>query len=182
MKLREFLETLPDDAEIAVGAASGYFYLGTKAHFLEKEGLLSTRLLEDLVNSKNRAQIDVDYICQVGVTPKKEARKNNGKDLPAETIEEYILRINNTAKRLAYAFKRIERRNEAIATFQPIIAREVLRTEEKQIYGGLQIVVSGNEAGKFWLKSEYDEWESTGKYPNGMKEEGHNDAFAETDP
>lgn len=181
MKLKEFLETLPDDADIAVGASSGYFFLGTKEHFLEKEGLLSTRLLEDLVNSKHRAQLDVDYICQVGVTPRKEARRDHGKDLPAETIEEYILRINNTAKRLAYAYKRIERRNDDIAAFQPIIAREVLRTEEKQIYGGLQIIIAGNEAGKFWMKNEYEEWEASGKLPNGLKEDNKDDTVAETD-
>lgn len=181
MTLKEFLDTLPDDEEIAVGAASGYFYLGSKSHFLEKEGYLSTRLLQDLVDSKNRAKLDVQYICQVGVAPKKEARRNNGKDLPAETMEEYIQRINDTAKRLSYLLRRVELRNTAIARFKPLITREVKRSDKKQIYGGLQIIVSGNEAGKFWLKEEYDEWETTGKYPSNM---GGvlNDAVAKTDP
>lgn len=171
MKLGDFLKTIPDDAEIAIGIASGYVYLGTAAHFSEVEDRISTELLEELINSKANAKKDVLYICKHGVTPKKESRTDSkGNYIPAETVEEYVKRINKTASRLKASYSRISMMTDSINCFENLMLREVLSTKEKPIYGGLQILIDGIEKGKFWTKEEYDEFEETGKLPNGYEE------------
>ena len=171
MTLKEMLDTLPGDAQIAVGAGSGYFYLGTAAHFLEKEKALSERIYARLKRSLALAEEQVAYICQSGVSPKRGPRKAERHSLPGETLEQYIARIEYTARRLRDANERAERRRDAVSDFLPLLDREVVRSGPRPVSGDLQIIVAGIEAGDFWLIEEYEEWERTGVSPLDGEEE-----------
>ena len=177
--LKDFLAGLPDDADIAIGAASGYFFIGKKTRFMLIEGRISTRLLHNLVDSKHRAQADIQYICDNGVSPMKKGYKKGKVIVPDETLKEYVERINGTAKRLINSWKRLQKYSDAIPAFKNLMSRQVIRTANTE-FNGLAIIVEGVEGGKFWTKKEYAEWERTGKYPNEPKGDIY-DTATETD-
>lgn len=167
MKLREYLKTIPEDAEIYIGVISSYLYIGTAAHFVEVEERISSELLGELIKLRANARRNVLFICKNGVSPKKKAKKDSkGKHIPAETIEQYIKRIHGAANRLKSNYGRISMLTDSINDFKGLMLRDVLSTSEKPIYGGIKILISGIEKGKFWTREEYDEYEKTGKLPN----------------
>lgn len=175
MTLKESIAALPEDEVVAVGARSGYFYVGTVGHFREMEGRLSTGLLETLVHQKHRVKEGIQIICRNGVTP---MRSDPTRRCEPETMQDYVYRMQGTLLRLQRDLKHLEELTDSIAAFKPLMSRTVRIDAVTPITGLHQLLIDGNEAGPFWTRDEYDTWERTGKKAVRCEEE---DEQQETD-
>lgn len=185
MVLKEFLADLPDETNIAVGAASGYFFLGTKAEFEQVEGRISTELLHGLVQSKAHAIELVRAMCENGIPPRRPSDVKEGQHVPGETMEEFVQRVGYDAREFTAAYKRISKNTQAIENFQPLISRQIKRTTKTALTGRV-IILEGIEVGRFWNKEEYDAYEEE-RIKKALlrarkkKKETKNDTDTETD-
>lgn len=186
MVLKEFLADLPDETNIAVGAASGYFFLGTKAEFEQVEGRISTELLHGLVQSKAHAIELVRAMCENGIPPRRPSDVKEGQHVPGETMEEFVQRVSYDAREFTAAYKRISKNTQAIENFQPLISRTVKRTANTE-FNGLALILEGIEAGRFWTRDEYPVFEKERNNPkkkprrHKKTEDNKDDTDTETD-
>lgn len=103
-------------------------------------------------------------------------------------LEALINRKNNMVKALGNrdrdgawrekAKRLIDGMAQSIEQFKPLAAREIRREYITEIYGRRAFLVEGREAGAFWFREEYENWERTGKTslpaPKGIGDESDN--------
>lgn len=129
MKLREYLGKLNPKTTVAIAPINGTgFVYIGDAGNIDMIELLCNQIVED------KRRLANDYKHKLEVT-----RIANDYDV----------------RQWTRAVKRLE---SEIRNFVPYLEREVLMTRVKEVDPGLAVFVDGKETGKFWLKSEFDEY------------------------
>lgn len=129
MKLRDYLKTLPDNTIVAIAPAKGTGFVYI--------GTAGDTAMINLVFD--------DLIKQARIKYKEYQRRAE----LAGVVTGYNYQHNVSAASKWQTYIKI-----AI----PLLDREVLSTYNKDVDNALCVKVEGNESGKFWLKSEFDDY------------------------
>lgn len=123
MKLEEYLQGVPDERTVYIGAKSAFILGGTKDSLSEKITALDEKLLAQASIKREEA-----------LRQYRKAKKDLGEkhDITKAMHEAYL----------------------AVKDPLPILERNVLHAYERQTEDALNIIITGEEAGKIWSLNE----------------------------
>lgn len=142
MKLKKYLESIEDGLDICVGSKTGYVYFGKKGD----------------------GSVIVDRFYEHKRKTRKYLEKTNEELLNLMTAEydknltsdELMKEVREKAIAVSQMLYRINQYEKFIKGYENPMNREVINVYQKEVDNCFAIIISGDEAGDFWLKSEYD--------------------------
>lgn len=153
MTLQERINELDDETVIYLGAASSFFFIGTKSEFEKDIDEISRTYYKNMVAEKKKIENDRKHFAEVMKQIKKISGKTDSKADMDEVVKLSFI-LNNISKRLQYGIKRIKTLGFHIDNFIPMRNRQIKR-EYDRLQGGHVILIDGIEVGRFWFYEEY---------------------------
>ena len=129
--LDRFMELYAKDRTVFVGAASGYLFIGDLETYKRDIKSLDAQAKDAL---EKRTRLVAKLVEEVNKLIREENERGDGTKFPI--IEEKLSEIKAGIS---------ERR--VVESYQKIL---------RGVEAGTACIISGNEHGKYWLKSEYD--------------------------
>lgn len=149
MKVIDYINQAPGNELIYIGAASSYFFIGTKTDFFEYKRAINDDMLRI-------AQHSLKCFIQ------ERRRIQNGglviaRGTPASN-EAWVAACDYTYRRLQLLDLNIPKMKEYISNYKPIEEREILDTYKRFTEGnGTVLIVEGDEVGQLWFYHEFIE-------------------------
>ena len=144
MKLKNYLAKLDDKQIVSIGAKNGnsYMYIGEAGNV-------------KLICSLFEAYRD-SVVKRLGKLEKKE--QTLAMTIPKMEYDqtENENRIHKFAKEIAMNYMNIENNKAYLRNYVDPLKREVVETGNRDQEEGIRVIISGQENGKFWFKSEFD--------------------------
>lgn len=148
MLLKEFLETVPDNAQLSIGSKCSYIFIGKKSEFYEDVKLIENELIDTAKKSLSSFRIQKRLI----VDPESSAHRFR-KDFKGKLVGISSSERDALIKKLS---EKIQIKEEYIADFPSLLEREIKDIYPKPCSSGIAIIIEGVENGAFWVKEEYD--------------------------
>ena len=144
MKLKNYLAKLDDKQIVSIGAKNGnsYMYIGEAGNVN-----LICSLFEEYHNSvvTHLVELEKDEQTMVMTIPELEDDQTENKN-----------RIHNYAKGIALNYMNIENNKAYLRNYVDPLKRDVVETENRDQEKGIRVIITGQEKGRFWFKSEFD--------------------------
>ena len=145
--LDEAVTALNDNVDLFIGAASGFFFIGTKKDYQEMIDGISDKYFMQFENSANKCKLRLKSSRQ---------QMSNLKMIEGETDSEFADRIFQSLKNYQLEISALDNAITRVKTFVPLRNRIVTELYKKKYEDGTAIIVEGYEDGKFWLKEEWE--------------------------
>ena len=144
MKLKNYLAKLDDKQIVSIGAKNGnsYMYIGEAGNVN-----LICSLFEEYHNSvvKHLVELEKNEQTMVMTIPELEYDQTKNKN-----------RIHKYAKGIALNYMNIENNKAYLRNYVDPLKRDVVETENRDQEKGIRVIITGQEKGRFWFKSEFD--------------------------
>lgn len=134
MKLREYLETAPDDRILYVGAFAAFFAAGYKNIEFEYEGDVYPSIYDQIEQENDQKMASYE----VRVREREKLYANAVSNYGDDSKEARLAKMN------------------LLDPFVPFLDREVIETWERQEEDALNVRIDGEEQGKIWSIHEKD--------------------------
>lgn len=144
MILKDFLETLDEETEIAIGAqnGNGFIYRGK-----DGEIELIDKTFDDCLTEKSKRLDEVEsrlkYLILNPVKMDKDEKENTEK-------------IHLRASEISDAYRSIKGLKKYVDRFKPVLDREVSDHYHKDVDNCMAVIVEGFEREGYWFRKEFD--------------------------
>lgn len=138
MTLADVIDNLPDDQVIHIGSDTGFFFVGSKAEYY-----------------RDIDQISKDYLQTAHKKLKEHLKriKKLNEDLKKPVVD--FAQTKTIQGKIRTAVEKAQYNENYISTFEPITDRKVVEIYNRLQGGGICVVVTGAENGKYWSVEEY---------------------------
>ena len=185
MTLFEQLDALNPNEDVFIGSKSAFFFIGKPEEF---ENAVYDLDKQWYANFKTRIKSAQNKIASHKATKPKEDMKpvvkkmwdaDAGKNAEVELKYEYFYTLWH--KKLEEYQRQVAHAKEMFVRFKPFSGREV-----KEVYRNIAddatiVIVEGDEAARFWFKSEYERFKLTGKVFDDSDIEEYDKEFEDED-
>lgn len=170
MKLLELVKELPEGSTFTIGAQTAWLYFGNREDYLKRYKHFDNyyhrnteRLFKQSESDYNRI-LKLDQLTEEEYNKKPQMKKINtgeknedGMFIFKRVPVDYQEFKDNLHFQFIAAEKVYKSKLAYINFYEKISDREVVRAYRKHVDTSIGIVVTGNEEGPYWFKSEWEE-------------------------